>query len=1149
MSRFSRILRLVAMVVMMASSVYFLARTISPAQGQVSDVRNLGSSDLVVPVNSFNPEESQSANAQSPDLPGAAELSAATGGRVVISTNPATGTASFVRLLDGAVLNLVPRAAQPEEQARAFWSQYGSLFGISAPDRELKLVDTAQDAFGFTHLKYEQVYQGVPVFAAVLRVHLNPDLAITSVNGTSVPDLTLSVNPARSAADAAAIAVNLVAAQGKTGDLAAAKNQLFVYRTGLAQRQAGRNYLAYALEITNPDHSVREFVFIDAQTGKLLDQFSGIHEALDRKVSEGSLGNVVWQDSAGDPDPIPAGWAGGSPQQVIDWQNEIDGAAESYYLFASMTNGLYLSYDSADATMRTVNNDPGINCPNANWDGTSTNYCSGVTGDDTVAHEWGHAYTEYTSNLIYAWQPGALNESYSDIWGEVVDLLNGRGLDAPGGLRTAGTCSAFGLPAGSDNTYRWLSGEDDPAFGGAIRDMWTPTCYGDPGKVSDTQYWCATTDGGGVHTNSGVPNHAFALMVDGGTYNSQTITGIGLTKASHIQWRAQSVYLTAASDFADNADALEAACTDLTGQNLFTLSTSTTSAGPSGEIITAGDCQQVAKAIAAVQFRTPPSQCNFTPMLNPNTPAVCSGGAASSIFSENFEAGIGTWTVGTHDVAKPSTFDTPDWAVVGSLPDAQPGSAAFVADLIIGDCALDDESGALNLDSPAFVIPAGMNFPVLDFDHWVATELGWDGGNLKVSVNGGAWTVVPASAYSFNPYPGNLISVGSGNTNPLAGQPSFTGTNGGSVSGSWGTSRVDLSGIAGPGDSVRLRFDFGVDGCNGIVGWYVDNVEVYSCSAAQAPGISVNPPSLVSWQATDVIVTQTLTISNTGGVALDWSVDETGALPRTVVTPSNLPNIAATRSPGAPGAAAARPAAPTLDYVQDGSFEGGSPNAAWSEYSYNYGTPLCDPFCGGPPAATGSWYAWFGGASVYEEGAITQTLTMPSGGAADLTFNLLVGVCDSPADYMEVLVDGNQVYVVDGTSSLCGDSAYSELKINLDAYADGGSHTLVFYSETFANNNSNSNFFLDDVAINPAAGCDRPQNLSWLTTDAITGTVPGLTGFNLMVSFNSTGLSEGLYGGSLCVTSNDPTTPLVEVPVSMLVKPPFDLFLPISFKP
>ena len=84
------------------------------------------------------------------------------------------------------------------------------------------------------------------------------------------------------------------------------------------------------------------------------------------------------------------------------------------------------SYDGAGAHMITVNNDPRINCPNANWNGVTTNYCNGVTSDDVVSHEWGHAYTEYTSGLIYQYQPGALNESYSDVWGETLDLINGR---------------------------------------------------------------------------------------------------------------------------------------------------------------------------------------------------------------------------------------------------------------------------------------------------------------------------------------------------------------------------------------------------------------------------------------------------------------------------------------------------------------------------------------------------------------------------------------------------------------------------------------------------------------------------------------------------------------------------------------------------
>ena len=135
--------------------------------------------------------------------------------------------------------------------------------------------------------------------------------------------------------------------------------------------------------------------------------------------------NQVWQEG----DAFP-----GALNQ--DQQNIVNFSGHSYYHFFNAFGRD--SYDAAGAEMRSVNNDPTIACPNANWNGATTNYCNGVTSDDVVAHEWGHAYTEYTHDLIYQWQPGALNESYSDIWGETVDLINGVGTDSPGTVRTVG---------------------------------------------------------------------------------------------------------------------------------------------------------------------------------------------------------------------------------------------------------------------------------------------------------------------------------------------------------------------------------------------------------------------------------------------------------------------------------------------------------------------------------------------------------------------------------------------------------------------------------------------------------------------------------------------------------------------------------------
>ena len=78
-------------------------------------------------------------------------------------------------------------------------------------------------------------------------------------------------------------------------------------------------------------------------------------------------------------------------------------------------------------------------------------------------------------------------------------------------------------------------GEDVPTLSaqqlGILRDMWTPTRYGDPDKVSSGSYACGSGDGGGVHTNSGVPNHAYAMLVDGKNFNGQNVQGIGFNRA------------------------------------------------------------------------------------------------------------------------------------------------------------------------------------------------------------------------------------------------------------------------------------------------------------------------------------------------------------------------------------------------------------------------------------------------------------------------------------------------------------------------------------------------------------------------------------------------------------------------------------------
>lgn len=962
-----------------------------------------------------NPKAGQSAqkHAKQVALPGAVKpelinrLRKNAHGAVSISTQKSTRVARFVRIGKGGDLHPGKPGRTPRGKASGFFAEYGGLFGVKNADTELVPGTTKTGIHGATRLTYKQTYKEVPVFAAVLHVHMDAKNRLTAVNGVFVPDLDLDTSPTFSVDQAAERAIAAVRdnppeneLSGGVLDLSGADlltkaPALYVYRDGLIQGVEGTNYLVYEVEVTN-GRSVREMIYINAHNGKTVNRISLIHDALFRRVYEQNISTQVWQEG----DLFP-----GVLHQ--DQQNIVNFSGDSYYQFFNAFGRD--AYDGAGAEMSSVNNDSGIDCPNATWNGSTTNYCNGVTSDDVVAHEWGHAYTEHTHGLIYQWQPGALNESYSDIWGEVVDMLNGTGTDSPNTPRSVNTCSIYtpvplltiNSPAsiagnfaagaayfgpllsnpgvtgdvvladdgtnlssdacetlangaaisgkialvdrgsctfvtkvknaqdagaigvivanhtngsvtgmwGSDATivipsllvtlatgntikgelangvsatlhaddggapedsYRWLIGEDSTAFGGAIRDMWNPICKANPGKVTDAEYYCATGDSGGVHTNSGIPNHGFALLVDGGSYNGYTINSIGMVKAAHLYWQAQSAYQTPTTDFMDHADALQASCQDLIGIPLEGLSTTSTPAGPSGLVITASDCAAVDEMIAAVELRSDPSQCAFTPMLQQNPPAIC--GTIQSpqmLFFEDFEDGLAGWTPTNQGVF--AGWPGLDWTQDFSLPDGRAGSAAFAADPHTGNCdgGAGDISGRMSLESPVIHIPDSSTFSTLvfSFEHYVATEAGFDGGNLKVSINGGSYALVPASAYQFNAYNTTLQSAEApnANTNPMAGQPAFSGTDGSGFSGSWGQSQINLSVLgAQPGDDIRLRYDFGIDGCTGVDGWYTDDAMVTACPVSSGTSVNDNFSNAV-----------VVTVTGLGGVAYSANIAAT----------------------------------------------------------------------------------------------------------------------------------------------------------------------------------------------------------------------------------------------------------------------------------
>ena len=107
---------------------------------------------------------------------------------------------------------------------------------------------------------------------------------------------------------------------------------------------------------------------------------------------------------------------------------------------------------------------------------------------DICGHEITHGVTTYSANLTYSYESGALNESFSDIFGECIE-------------NTA---------SGSND---WMMGCDIGVSGcGAFRNMANPNQFGDPDTYKGTYWYTGTGDNGGVHYNSGVQNKWFYVL-------------------------------------------------------------------------------------------------------------------------------------------------------------------------------------------------------------------------------------------------------------------------------------------------------------------------------------------------------------------------------------------------------------------------------------------------------------------------------------------------------------------------------------------------------------------------------------------------------------------------------------------------------------
>jgi bacillolysin len=153
--------------------------------------------------------------------------------------------------------------------------------------------------------------------------------------------------------------------------------------------------------------------------------------------------------------------------------------------------------------------------PNVTLGGQIWDFTSGSL--DLVAHELTHGVTDYSSDLIYQNESGALNEAFSDIVGTSVEFY-------------------YEPPGSGSQRADYLLAEDVVRPGG-IRSMADPGAYSDPDHYSRRLIVPLDNDNGGVHTNSGIANHAFYLAIEGGTNRTSGlgVQGVGAANREQVE--------------------------------------------------------------------------------------------------------------------------------------------------------------------------------------------------------------------------------------------------------------------------------------------------------------------------------------------------------------------------------------------------------------------------------------------------------------------------------------------------------------------------------------------------------------------------------------------------------------------------------------
>lgn len=430
----------------------------------------------------------------------------------------------------------VPGAAttDPVAQAFQFLAAYPELYGIADPAQELHLARIREDADA-QHVVLGQHLLGRPVFGAELAVHL-VDGVVVGTNGAWIPGFVDRGEPAiLSPAGAEAVAKGLTQAAAVVG------RARLVWWDGsiLAGGRPEEPALAYRVGVVGG--GTYTTVILSAQDGRalmLLDE-TRTHEPrknFEIKTANNTSSNTCWTFAWED----GHNWfdengplAGITPS--ADGLAAFDLAHETYDAYYD-TYHRHMWNDGDGTLDAWVHVGVGWNNAAYSWQCGHMRFADGWVEGDVFRHEFTHAVIRHSSDLEYADQPGALNESFADVMAELHDeeadwLL--------GTLRDFADPPALGQP---DHMVAESSGD---GVG-----LWMRTGPVDCDFSSPTYNDC-----GFVHTNSGIANKAWFLITSGGTHSDYTILGLERGRVRPLAYQVMTGWLTRNSQLLDARDA------------------------------------------------------------------------------------------------------------------------------------------------------------------------------------------------------------------------------------------------------------------------------------------------------------------------------------------------------------------------------------------------------------------------------------------------------------------------------------------------------------------------------------------------------------------------------------------------------------------